>query len=292
MMYNLSHRDKKEGLTMYPYTVFWDMTIYDICLVIAVVTALFLADRMGIQRGFSVKLQKVVIIALVEAVVVGFIGAILFQAVYDWIKTGEFVLSKTTGMTFYGGLIFGVVFFLLAWFLLGKYYCKSDEAKKQFGSVADIAACIVPLAHGLGRLGCLTAGCCHGKATDAWYGVNMYTEQGWQKVVPVQLFEAIVLFLLSAVFFWIFFKKFGKENKGRFPLLPAYAIGYGVWRFAIEYARGDDVGATIVSFLSPSQLIALLMIGAGIAYFCTWYYKKRKAVTPTCEANTENKVEE
>jgi len=275
---------------VYPYVVVFGMGFYDILLVIAVVLSLFLADRMGIYRGFSVKLQKTLIFSIVVAVVCGLAGAVLFQSVYDWIDKGTFSLNS--GMTFYGGLIFGVVFFLLAWFLLGKYYCKSDEAKKQFGNVADIAACIVPLAHGLGRLGCLTAGCCHGKATDAWYGITMHTEQGWQKVVPVQLFEAIVLFLLSAVLFWVFFKKFGKENKGRFPLLPTYAIGYGVWRFAIEYARGDDVGATIVSFLSPSQLIALLMVGAGIAYFCIWYYKKKKIITSTCEANTENNVEE
>ena len=261
---------------MYPYAVFLGMGFYDILLAVAIVLSLFLADRMAIYRGFSVKLQKTLILSVVIAVLCAFPGAILFQAFYDFMKRGEFALTLSTGMTFYGGFIFGVGFFLLAWFLLGKYMCKSDEVKKNFGFVADMAACIVPLAHGLGRLGCLTAGCCHGAVTDAWYGITMYTEQGWQKVVPVQLFEALFLFLLSATMFWFFFKKFGKENKGRFPLLPIYAIVYGLWRFFIEYARGDDVGATIVSFLSPSQLVAVLMICAGIAYFCVWYFKKKK----------------
>ena len=282
MMYNLSHRDKKEGLTMYPYTVFWDMTIYDICLVIAVVTALFLADRMGIQRGFSVKLQKVVIIALVEAVVVGFIGAILFQAVYDWIKTGEFVLSKTTGMTFYGGLIFGIIGFLVAWFVIGKLICKSDEPVQKFGQIADITACIIPLAHGIGRIGCFTAGCCHGKPTDAWYGVTMWTgpETQWMKVVPTQLFEALFLFALSAVLFYFFYKKFDKEGAKRVPLLSIYVMAYGVWRFFIEYFRADDRGQTIVPFLSPSQLVAIVMVLLGVAYLVLWYLQKQGKFAP------------
>lgn len=275
---------------MYPYPVAFGMTMYDICLVVAVVVALFMADRMGIMRGFSVKLQKVVIISIVEAIVVGFVGAVLFQAVYNAIETGEFVINTTTGMTFYGGLIFGVLGFLASWFWLGKAMCKSDEPVKQFGAMADIAACIIPLAHGIGRIGCYTAGCCHGKPTDAWYGVEMYTESGWMKVVPVQLFEALFLIVLSYVLIWLFYKKFGKENKGRFPLLPIYVVAYGVWRFFIEYARADDRGATVVAFLSPSQLVAILMVLAGVAYFLLWYFFVFKKKVPQAEETPENEV--
>jgi prolipoprotein diacylglyceryltransferase len=42
---------------------------------------------------------------------------------------------------------------------------------------------------------------------------------------------------------------------------------YGAWRFIIEFFRGDDRGATVVSFLTPSQLIAILMILGSIALF-------------------------
>ena len=274
---------------MYPYPVVFDMSLYDICLAIAVVVALFLADRMGIMRGFSVKMQKVLVIAIVEAVAIGFIGAVLFQAVYDAIKTGQFVLSTTTGMTFYGGLIFGVIGFFAAWFGLGHLMCKTDEPIRKLGSVLDIMACVIPLAHGIGRIGCFSVGCCHGKPTDAWYGVLMYTESGWMKVVPVQLFEALFLFALSGVLLWLFFKKFGKENKDRFPLMPIYVVGYGIWRFFIEYFRADDRGATIISALSPSQLVAILMVLAGIGYFVAWYFWAKKV--PMVEMNEKN-VEE
>lgn len=277
---------------MYPYAVAFGMSFYDICLVVAVVLALFMADRMGIMRGFSVKLQKVVIIALVEAIVVGFVGAVLFQAVYNAVETGKFVIDAGTGMTFYGGLIFGLIGFLAAWFGFGKVMCKSDEPVKKFGAMADIAACLVPLAHGIGRIGCFMAGCCHGAPTDAWYGVTMHTESGWMRVVPVQLYEALFLIALSGVLLWLFYKKFGKENKGRFPLLPIYAIVYGIWRFFIEYARADDRGASLVPFWSPSQLVAILMMIAGVAYLLVWDYWKRKSKTPEAAAVKDEPTEE
>ncbi|MBE7080632.1 MAG: prolipoprotein diacylglyceryl transferase [Clostridiales bacterium] len=271
---------------MYPYPIlFGTMGIYDLLLVLAVVVCLFGADRMGIMRKFSVKLQKLLIIAGMLAISIGLFGTVFFQAIYNAIETGKFEINANTGMTFYGGLIFGIGSFIAIWFGVGNRWCKNNEAVKQFGSVADMAACLIPLAHGLGRLGCLAAGCCHGAVTDKWYGVTHYhvvangVYYETAKVVPLQLFEALFLFAVSGVMFWFFLVKFGKENKGRFPLLPVYAIVYGIWRFFIEYARTDDRGQTIISALSPSQLIAILMIAGGIAYLCIWLIQQKKAVS-------------
>ena len=55
-------------------------------------------------------------------------------------------------------------------------------------------------------------------------------------------------------------------------------IMYGVWRFIIEFFRADDRGSTIVSFLSPSQLIAVLMIAGsfGVFYLEKWFRDNHK----------------
>ena len=53
-------------------------------------------------------------------------------------------------------------------------------------------------------------------------------------------------------------------------------VSYGIWRFIVEFFRGDDRGATVVSFLTPSQLIALLMICGSIALFLGERYIERK----------------
>ncbi len=285
---------------MYPYPIIFGMGLYELLLTAGMLIVLFSADKMGIKRGFSVKLQKLLIINALLSIVIGIGGAVVFQAFYDFMATGNFKIDQTTGMTFYGGLIFGVIAFLLIWFYGGKAIGIGEEVKKKFKDIADIAACLIPLAHGLGRLGCLFAGCCHGAETDAWYGVDMlmqryYNSAGelvevWKKFVPTQLFEAIFLFALSAVIFWLYFKR--KDEK-RIPLLPIYAIAYGVWRFLFEFVRGDDRGATIIPFLSPSQLVAIIMIALGTAYFLLWHFKVKKAKTADVDcASIENAEKE
>lgn len=247
---------------MYPYVVFLDMGLYDICLLLGVLLVFFLADRLGIKKGFSVALQKTLLISALLAVGIGYGSAVLFQAFYNFLDGNAFEIAADTGATFYGGFIGGAVIFILSWFFIGGKLCKSDEPKLKFLQIAEIAAVCVPLAHAFGRLGCFFAGCCHGAPTTEWYGVKMYTEAGWQTVVPVQLFEALFLFALSATLWWLFATGKNKD----ISLLSIYLIAYGVWRFFIEFARADDRGSTILSWLSPSQLVAIVLIGVGVGF--------------------------
>ena len=76
-------------------------------------------------------------------------------------------------------------------------------------------------------------------------------------VIPTQLFEAIFLFALCAFFLY---RIWHKKSYNLF----LYMIVYGVWRFLIEYARDDYRGTTVVSFLTPSQFTAVLMVIGGV----------------------------
>ena len=262
---------------MYPIIDFFGVptSAWTLLVTIGLLAALFSCNAMAIKRKFSVKLQRLLIVNFIITIVVAVFGAMLFQAFYDYIKYGTFDLFNS-GLTFYGGFIFGVGAFLGVWFLGGKLIGIGDEVKQRFSDMADIAACVIPMAHGFGRIGCFLGGCCHGAPTSEWYGVFMHTETGYQKVVPVQLYEAIVLFMIAGVLFWLFFK--GETwNKKELPLLPLYTISYGVWRFLIEYARTDDRGSLpILTFLSPSQLTALILIAAGGVYLWIWYKTRQK----------------
>ncbi len=181
----------------------------------------------------------------------------MFQAFYNIGKYGEFRLDTQTGATFYGGLIGGAASFLLIYFIVGHFvFRENHEHLRQFWHLADIAAICISVAHGIGRIGCLMAGCCHGAVTDKWYGIYMVSKQ--IKVVPIQLFEALVLFAICALCVY-------RLIKGKRDNLPLYMIVYGVWRFFIEYARTDYRGTTLVSFLTPSQLTAVVMVLGGIA---------------------------
>lgn len=272
---------------MYPQTVLLGIGLYEIFLTVGILVAFFAADRLAVKSGFSLALQRVLIVAFLAAIALGFFGAVLFQAFYNFMKTGVFMIDGTTGMTFYGGLIFGVGAFLAVWFLGGKFFCKEGEAVKRFGSIADIAACLIPLAHAFGRIGCLFAGCCHGKETNAWYGVQMHTETGLKTVVPVQLFEAVFLFALAAALLvWLWKGRSGSGFWAKVPLLAVYALLYGAWRFCIEYARGDDRGASGIAFLSPSQLTAIVLVIVGAVWCCFVFFRKERG-----NKESENSIE-
>ncbi len=251
---------------MFPNQLFLGITLYDIFLCIAVIAAILVYRLLSDKRKLEAKLYNFGLFTAVGAIVCGFFSAYLFQAFYNYLHYKEFFFG---GFTFYGGLIGGAGFFLLIYFLVGKKVFKENKLHiKRFFDVADIAACSITIAHAFGRVGCLMAGCCHGKRTDAWYGINMWVDNynnsgytGFLKVAPTQLFEALFLAIL---FYYLILRVKDKQTY----CLQIYMIVYGIWRFIIEYMRADYRGSSFVESLTPSQFIAILMLlgGAALAY--------------------------
>lgn len=252
---------------MYPKAILFDMGLYEILLVLGFFCALlyfrFFADRIG----FGARMQNLCIFCALAALMGGYLSAVLTQAVYNGLESGEFAVTKTTGATFYGGLVGGAGLFIAVYFLAGHFLLKKRETVKNFMPLSEIAAGSIAVAHGLGRLGCLFAGCCHGAITDAWYGIyHVYLQA---KAVPVQLFEAIFLFCLFGYLTW-------RLVKGKHHNLAIYLMTYAVWRFFIEYLRNDHRGETFVRFLSPSQLTAVLLFALGAVILGLELYAKRR----------------
>lgn len=248
---------------MYPNSFFGIVTLYDILIGVGVLLAMLVFGHAADKRRISGKLQRFTLICACLAIVTGLGSAVLFQAIYNIEREGGFVINKGTGATFYGGLIGGVAIFVLVYFVVGHFiYKKTDTPnyhQENFFSTASCAIAAVALGHGFGRLGCLSAGCCHGAITDAWYGIMMYGGEGYAKYVPTQLFEAIFLFLLFAFLF------INARSKGRFNL-PIYMGAYGIWRFVLEFVRNDYRG-TIGFAITPSQFISILMVVGAVGVF-------------------------
>ena len=258
---------------MYPYPLlsFPDgssVGFYEICMLVGVIAAMVLFSLLAGRRKMPAKMQNLILVGIVVSVVVGYLTAVLFQAVYNALETGEFVIDETTGATFYGGLIGGAACLILIYFVGSRILFGSNaEGVRRFPTLANIAAACVPLAHGFGRIGCLLAGCCHGGETDAWYGIPMdigVSDGVYVKVVPLQLFEAIFLFALAAFII-------ARVWKGKGLEAPVYLIGYGIWRFVIEFFRTDDRGASLIPGLSPSQVTAIFMILVGAAIYVGYF---------------------
>ena len=244
---------------MWPYELFLGVTLYDIFLGIGVIMVL-ICLRFGFDRlGIRSKLFNMCLLIAIASVLIGYGFAVLFQAFYNFMASGVFRINLETGATFYGGLIGGVITVMIGYFLVGHFLFPDGYHKTQIFRALSVGALCVTVCHGFGRIGCLTAGCCYGHDTDAWYGIHMVTTG--TKVVPTQLFEAIFLFLLSALFFYKIFVRKPQYN------LPIYMVGYGIWRFFIEFVRNDYRGESLIPGLTPSQLIALLMAVGGVGVF-------------------------
>ena len=254
---------------MYPYPVFLGLTLYDICLCVGIIACFFLFGWLADRRRVRRNIQNFAMTCGIVAVGLGYGSAVLFQALYNIKTLGKFEINESTGATFYGGLIGGVLVFLAAYFGFGHNKYEDGAHAKAFWKIADCAVPGIALAHAVGRVGCLFAGCCHGKLTRAWYGIEMHGNMGLTKYVPTQLFEAIFLLCL---FGFLLIRALDKRGY----CLPIYLSVYAVWRFCIEFLRGDYRGNTFIEALSPSQLVACILFAVGIGVFFLERYIKTK----------------
>ena len=254
---------------MYPFIYVFGRPFgtYGICAVLALTLAFLLAWREFKKRELCVE-----DLLIITAMTFGFaiLGAILLYdfvtyspaELWQIIKSGE--LYRLVGLVFYGGLIAGFFGCLLG----------LKIAKCRFSTVEPCVVPYLPLAHAIGRVGCLLGGCCYGFEYDGCLAVHypnsiagLPPEQGY---FPTQLLESVlnigVCLALLAV-------RSPKRKPGQ--LLAAYAGFYGVVRFIVEYFRGDAIRGSLLVF-STSQWISLGLMLASVLFFVISKIRKNK----------------
>lgn len=253
-----------------------EVYLYGICMALGIISCFgFLMYTMW-KKNFNDEATDKILLIGVFGTGFGILSAALFQGLYNYIDNpaGGFNLS---GMTFIGGLIGGVLSFLGVYWLYIYVIAPRTKIKllqNNMNATLTDALPFIPvgiaIAHAFGRLGCFFGGCCYGMEAD-WglycagsYSNGIYS-QG-PKVVPLQIFEMSFLIVLAVVMAVLYFKVKFNYNFG------LYAVAYGVWRFCIEFARGDERGQFIGTALSPSQFWSIIMIIVGVGYFFLQYY--------------------
>lgn len=216
------------------------------------------------------------------AIIGGFIGSKLLYWIVEFdriLADPHFLLETlTAGFVFYGALILGS---LSVWFF-------TRRKKQCFFAYADLVMPAFILAQGFGRIGCFCAGCCYGAPTASALGV-VYpagsSAPAGIPLLPTQLFESAFCFLFAAVLTVLL------RKQKRYGLTTGvYLVGYGVWRFVIEFFRSDDRGA--VGALSTSQFIGIFIILAGIALLLLVRAGKTPLVSDLMAAAAKGKEED
>lgn len=238
---------------MHPYIHLFGFSIptFGVMMLLGMIAAFVLLYFNRRQVPFS---EDDLLTMAIWAIIGGFLGA---KALY-WIveldriiADPHFILeSLTSGFVFYGALIVGALAVLLF----------SRRRKQSFLGYFDLVAPSFILAQGFGRIGCFCAGCCYGAQCDSPFSV-IYPEgvaaPAGVPLLPTQLFEAAFCLVYAAVLVAIF-----RRQKRYGTTAGWYLVGYGVWRFIIEFFRSDDRGA--VGALSTSQFIGIFIVLAGI----------------------------
>jgi phosphatidylglycerol:prolipoprotein diacylglycerol transferase len=174
----------------------------------------------------------------------------------------------TGGLTLYGG------FFAAS--AVGIWLLRRDGYP--LWKVADIAAVIVPLGIGVGRIGCFLAGCCFGKRSDFGLAVSfppnslaselqasvgeLASAQEWSHPVhPTQIYESAMCFAIAAVCLGVLHPRKRYHGEVCVAAMTLYAAG----RFFLELLRADPRGG-LLGF-STSQLIgAVVVAGATLIH--------------------------
>lgn len=248
---------------MLPDKILGIFHMYGLMIAVGILACFGVWFHFGKKRNIEEKFVDFVFYNAIVAIVVGFGSAALFQATYNYIEDPSKGFKLGGGITFIGGLIGGIASFLVGYAIFRKKF------KARLVDMVSIAPCCILIAHAFGRVGCFFAGCCYGKPTDSFLGIQFPGMT--HKVHATQLYEAIFLFALFTVCFLLYWKKNFKHN------LSVYLIAYGIFRFLLEFLRGDDRGE-LLGFMSPSQFWSVLMVvaGVGVYFLLEWLFKKRR----------------
>ncbi|MCL2694707.1 MAG: prolipoprotein diacylglyceryl transferase [Clostridiales bacterium] len=184
--------------------------------------------------------------------------AIHWNAAKHW--TAEALVYYLFGeMVFYGGVIGGFLGIL--------FFCRKFHIPLL--PMLDVAAAPLALGHALGRIGCLMGGCCYGQEVCAAHPFAIvYPEVslGAPPNVPllaVPLLEAVFLVILAIALALLFVRA-----RQRGLTVAVYLLAYSVWRFVLEFFRGDAVRG-VYAGLSTSQYVslALFLFGIGVILY-------------------------
>lgn len=239
------------ALAIGPLSIHW----YGIMYIIAFGGAWALASyraKADAGQWTGEQISDLVFYGALGAVLGGRFGSVFFYNFDRFLADPIWLLRVWEGgMSFHGGLL-GV---------LAAFYFYSKKINKEFFQVMDFVAPLVPFGLGAGRIGNFIGGELWGRPTDvAWGMVFPHVDQLARH--PSQLYE----FALEGVALFIIMWIYSSKPRPRGAITGVFAIGYGSFRFFIEFFRQPDLDIGFVAFqwLTMGQLLSTPMILIGL----------------------------
>lgn len=243
-------------ISLGPVKIHW----YGVMYLLGFISAYFLGQwRAKHSNGLwsKEKVADLVFYCVLGVVIGGRLGYAIFYSLPTYIAHPlDIIKVWQGGMSFHGGLI-GV---LISMWLFGR------REQKTFFEVADFTAPLVPLGIAAGRLGNFINGELWGKVTTQPWGM-VFPQIDHNARHPSQLYEFLLEGLVLFIIVWVYSLK----PRPRSAVAGLFALGYGVFRFLLEFYRVPDAqyGYLAWGWLTMGQILSipLILTGGLILYF-------------------------
>ncbi|MEC4091122.1 MULTISPECIES: prolipoprotein diacylglyceryl transferase [Pseudoalteromonas] len=190
----------------------------------------------------------------------GRIGYVFFYQFNLFLENPMYLLRiDQGGMSFHGGAL-GVIagIFIFAW-----------RFKKSPLAVGDFVVPMVPVGLLAGRIGNFINGELWGRPTDVPWAV-VFPTGGPLARHPSQLYEAF----LEGLVLFIMLIWYRKQPRPAGSIAGLFLVGYGTFRFIVEYFREPDAHIGLYAgMISQGQILSLPMMIGGLGLML-WSHKR------------------
>lgn len=248
-----------------PLSVHW----YGLMYLIGFVSGWFLGNYRATRAGnqwTKDEVSDVIFYCALGVILGGRVGYMLFYDLPNWLAHPLAIFQIWQGgMSFHGGLL-GVA---VAMLIFARRY------HKNFFTISDFIAPLVPIGLACGRLGNFINGELWGKVTTVPWAM-VFPTGGPLPRHPSELYE----FFMEGVLLFIIVWFFSAKPRPRMAVSAVFLITYGIFRIIAELFRVPDVQLGYLAFdwLTMGQILSIPMILFGCVLLYLAYHKKREAL--------------
>lgn len=260
------------AISIGPLDIHWYAITYLVGFVAAWLLGNYRATRPGSDWTRD-EVADLVTNAMLGVLLGGRIGYVLFYDLNSFLADPLMIFRLWDGgMSFHGGFL-GVIVAIM-------FFARSHG--KSIVQVSDFGAPLVPIGLGAGRIGNFINGELYGRVTDVPWAMVFPTAGDRLPRHPSQLYE----FFLEGVVLFALLWWFSSRPRPALATGALFCLGYGAFRFFVEFFRQPDEGIDFVAFnwMTEGQLLSLPMIVVGAVVLILAYKDNRFAAKP--ETNT------
>jgi phosphatidylglycerol:prolipoprotein diacylglycerol transferase len=231
---------------------------YGVALAVAFWLGIELSAREARKRGMDpVSIVDLGIVVLLSSVVG---SRLLYVVAHLDSYRGDFLdMFKIWegGLTFYGGLIAGVIF--------GIAFLKIKKIPVR--EAIDVIAPQIALGIAIARVGCFMNGCCFGRQTGLPWACTFPADSqagmvlGHVGLHPTQLYSAVANFGI-----FLFLRRRFRARPRNGTVFYTFLIAYGLWRFAIDYLRYYEDSMLVTRAgggITWNQVVSIVLVAVG-----------------------------